>query len=83
MTKQLLDAITEIMNRAKMPCDKTFPTVAYGKDEKGKYNIVFEDRLRSVDNALPCDIPMAALVWVKIPNGKLKDMHICGLRNKY
>lgn len=85
------NAITSIINKvtdaingkiSNLSYDKTFPTVSYGKDENGKYKIVYEGRLRSVQNALPCEIATGSLVWVKIPCGKLREMHICGLRRK-
>lgn len=80
----IVDRVIQSINRkiSTLPSDKTFPSVAYGKDENGKYKIVFEGRLRNVQNALPCELKTGELVWVKIPEGKLKDMHICGLRKK-
>lgn len=82
MTANILKAIDEMIRSTKLPHDKTFPAVVYGKDEKGKYQIPYEGRLKSIHNALPCELKMGQLVWVKIPEGKLKDMHICGLRYK-
>ena len=60
--------------------DKTFPAVVYGKDEKGKYLIPFEGRRRSVASGLTEELKEGQWVWVKIPNGKLREMHICNIR---
>lgn len=80
MTTEILESLNELIKQQKFPYDKTIPTVSYGKNSDGTYKIVYEDRLRNVPNALPCDLPAGTLVWLKIPNGKRKDMHICGLR---
>ena len=39
-----------------------------------------------VERKLECAIPNITLkvgqyVWVKIPSGRLEDMHICGVKN--
>ena len=46
------------------------------------YQIPYEGTLHSIPNALPCDLSIGQLVWVKIPSGELRNMHICGLRTK-
>ena len=50
------------------------------KDEKGKYLIPFEGRLRPVASGLTEELKEGQWVWVKIPNGKLREMHICNIR---
>lgn len=82
MTTRIIQAIIEIVDKKirHLSYDKTFPSVVYEKDDKGKHKIAYEGRLRSVSNALPIEIDIGTLVWVKIPNGNLKNMHICGVR---
>ena len=80
IVNKVIKSISETLN--KQPYDKTFTSVVYGKTEDGKYQIPYEGRLRNVQNALPCDLKNGQTVWVKIPNGKLREMHICGLKNK-
>lgn len=83
MTKELLNAINIMLETSKSHDDKTFSSVIYGKDAKTeKYQIVYEGRLRNIQNSLPCELKIGQLVWVKIPYGRLRDMHICGLRHK-
>ena len=82
MKSEILDAIYEMIKGMKFPYDKTFSSVVYGKTEDGKYQIPYEGRLRNVHNALPCDLKKGQAVWVKIPNGRLRTMHICGLADK-
>lgn len=79
MVRKIITAIKKLRDNSS---DQSFKSVCYGKDEKGNYKIVYEGRLRSVQNSLPCEITSGTLVWVKIPCGQLKDMHICGLRYK-
>ena len=80
IVNKIINAVNEKFK--KQSYDKTFPSVVYGKDENGKYQIPYESRLRSIPNAIPCELQKGQLVWVKIPNGKLREMHICGLRYK-
>lgn len=79
MTKSILESINGIVKAASFPYDKTFPSVVWEKENE-RYQISYEGRLRSIPNALPGELKAGTLVWVKIPNGKLKDMHICGIR---
>lgn len=79
MKFEILDAMNTMVKSLNLPYDKTFPTVIWGK-ENGRYQISYEGRLRNIPNALPGELKTGTLVWVKIPNGKLKDMHICGVR---
>lgn len=79
MNIQILQAVKDIIKTTDFPYDKTFPSVIWGI-ENDKYQISYEGRLRSIHSALAGELETGTLVWVKIPNGKLKDMHICGIR---
>lgn len=81
MTKNILEGIATIISKLNLPYDRTFPSVIWNK-ENGKYQIAMENRLYTVPNALGTDLSIGTLVWVKIPCGKLREMHICGIRYK-
>lgn len=82
MTEQIIDSIIKIVSEKikQSPHDKTFPAVVYGKDEKGKYLIPYEGRLRAISSGLTEEIQNGQKVWVKIPCGVLREMHICNIR---
>ena len=61
--------------------DKTFPSVIKQKNTDGTY-IVLDDS--GGERKVKCCIPNVSLnvgqrVWVKIPNGQLKDIHVVGI----
>lgn len=66
-------------------CDKTFPSVVYGKNEDGTYKIVYESCMYNVPCALGIDLNVTQNVWVTMPCGmkNLKDMYISGVRGTY
>lgn len=78
LIKNIMDAVDK--KYSQLYYDKTFPAVVYGKDENGKYLIPFEGRLRPVASGLTEELKEGQWVWVKIPNGKLREMHICNIR---
>lgn len=62
--------------------DRTFASVVKEKNKDSTYTIMDDG---GVDRKLRCSIPDAALkvgqyVWVKVPCGRLEDMHICGIK---
>lgn len=61
--------------------DKTFPSVIYGVNDNGNtYTIIKDNQKYKVKNATNTTLSLGQSVWVKIPCGRLNDMHICGLR---
>ncbi len=76
----ILEAVKTVAENIEKTSDRTFSAVVYEKDLDGKYKIPYEGRLRSVANGTGISLEVGQLVWVKIPNGKLRDMHICGIR---
>lgn len=60
--------------------DKTFPSVVYGINDDGTYTIIKEKQKYKVKCAINTTLSLGTHVWVKIPCGRLHDMHICGLR---
>ena len=62
--------------------DKTFASVVKSINKDSTYTIMDDG---GVERKLKCSIPNAVLkvgqyVWVKVPSGRLEDMHICGIK---
>lgn len=62
--------------------DKTFPSVIYGVNSDGTYQIVREGQLYTVPNGLGIPLKITQSVWVTMPCGSknLKDMYISAIR---
>ena len=65
-----------------MKFDKTFKSTVWHKNEDGTYQINYMGQLYNVYNALGTDLPLGQSVWVKIPSGIFRNMHICGVNYK-
>ncbi len=62
--------------------DRTFASAVKSINKDSTYTIMDDG---GVERKLKCSIPNAALkmgqyVWVKVPSGRLEDMHICGIK---
>ena len=66
----------------KLKYDKTFKSTIWGKNEDGTYQISYMNQLYNVYNALGTNLELGQSVWVKIPSGIFRNMHICGLNYK-
>ena len=66
----------------KLGYDKTFKSTVWGKNEDGTYQISYMNQLYNVYNALGTDLELGQSVWVKIPSGIFRNMHICGVNYK-
>jgi hypothetical protein len=62
--------------------DKTFKSVVWGKNNDGTYQISYKNQLYNVYNALGTELKVGQNVWVKIPSGIFRNMHICGINYK-
>lgn len=82
----LLKAIEGILTNKlnKIYYDKTFPSVIYGTNDNGTYQIVREGNLYTVPNGLGIPLKVAQSVWVTMPcgNKNMKDMYISAIRGK-
>lgn len=77
--KTIMELVEKRIDQARY--DKTFASAVYSYDaKKNTYMIVKDCRMREVHSSLEKNISVGQHVWVKIPCGNLKDMHICGLR---
>ncbi|MGN0432805.1 MAG: hypothetical protein ACI4EQ_10670 [Lachnospiraceae bacterium] len=59
--------------------DKTFKSTVWGVNADGTYQINYMGQLYDVPNSLGGTLVPGQSVWVKIPNGILRHMHICGI----
>ena len=74
-------SIVENKNQ-KLKYDKTFKSTIWGKNEDGTYQISYMNQLYNVYNALGTNLELGQSVWVKIPSGIFRNMHICGVNYK-
>lgn len=86
ITQTLLKAIENIVSDKLKTVyyDKTFPSVIYGVNDDGTYQIVKEGQLYTVPNGLGIQLKVTQSVWVTMPcgNKNLKDMYISAIRGK-
>lgn len=66
----------------KLKYDKTFKSTVWEKNEDGTYQISYLGQLYKVYNALGTELQLGQSVWVKIPSGIFRNMHICGINYK-
>lgn len=78
----LLSKLEAVINQKllSLKYDQTFPSVIHGINADGTYIIIKENQRRNVKNAVGTTLSPGQAVWVKMPCGRLHDMHICGLR---
>lgn len=67
---------------SKLKFDKTFKSTIWGKNPDGTYQISYMNQKYNVPNALGIELNLGQSVWVKIPSGIFRHMHICGLAFK-
>lgn len=61
--------------------DKTIPSVIMKVESNGKYVVTIDGTNHTVKCAIPnLELKVGQSVWVKIPNGELREMFICGVR---
>lgn len=79
LVKEILKYIGKTVEE-KINRDITFKSIVK-KIGDGKYQILGTDgQTRTVKCCIPgIELRVGQAVWVKMPQGKLKDMHICGV----
>lgn len=76
LVRQIISAAN---NPTDKPCyDRTFKSTVWGKNPDGTYQINYLGQMYHVPNALGNDLSLGQTVWVKIPGGVFRHMHICG-----
>lgn len=74
--------MTDLIKNHEHNYDRTFGSVIFNVNNNNTYTIQDEG---GVQRKVKCAIPNSILkvgqnVWVKIPGGKLEEMHICGVK---
>lgn len=80
----LVDKIMSIIDNKiyNLKYDRTFKSTIWGKNSDGTYKISYMNQLYDVPNALGNNLNIGQSVWVKIPSGIFRNMHICGINYK-
>lgn len=78
---KLLNAIDIMVSEKikEMKFDKTFKSTVWEVNSDGTYKINYLGQQYDVYNALGNELKQGQSVWVKIPCGIMKNMHICGV----
>ena len=81
--EQIIKSIQIIIDRklSNYKADRTFASVVKQKNSNGTYIVLDESGgERKVKCCIPnVDLKVGQRVWVKIPLGNLKQIHICGV----
>lgn len=80
----LVNKIISIVDKKNenLKYDKTFKSTVWGKNDDGTYQISYMNQLYHVYNSLGTDLEIGQSVWVRIPSGIFRNMHICGINYK-
>ena len=78
----LIKEFIELIKTHEHKYDRTFVSAVKSINKDSTYTIMDDG---GVDRNVKCAIPDAVLktgqyVWVKVPCGRLEDMHICGVK---
>lgn len=81
INQHILHAInTLVENKIRsLNYDKTFKGVVLAQNEDGTYQIKHQGQTYHLPNALKTPLQIGQNVWVKIPCGIFREMHICGI----
>lgn len=66
---------------AKKQCDKTFKSTIWKINENNTYSINYKGQLYDIPNASGIPLSLGQSVWIKIPNGILRNMYIDSVPN--
>lgn len=80
----LVDKIISIIDKKleNLKYDKTFKSTVWSINDDGTYQVSYKNQLYNVYNALGTDLKPGQSVWVRIPSGIFRNMHICGINYK-
>ena len=67
---------------SKLKFDKTFKATIWKINTDATYQLNYKGQIYSVPNALGTTLSLGQSVWVKIPSGIFRKMHIGGVINK-
>lgn len=79
----LIEIINTILDKRldDIKFDKTFKSTVWAVNSDGTYKINYLGQQYDVYNALDTELKPGQSVWIKIPCGIMKNMHICGITN--
>ena len=75
--KILVKEITSLIKTHEHKYDRTFSSVVKTINKDSTYTVMDNG---GVERKLKCSIKIGQYVWVKVPCGRLEDMHICGVK---
>ena len=77
----LIEKIVSIVDTkiSTLKFDKTFKSTVWGINSDGTYKISYKNQIYNVPNALGTELSLGQAVWVKIPCGIFRYIHICGI----
>ena len=80
--EMLAEQIVKLIKTHEHKYDRTFASAVKSINKDNTYTIMDDG---GVERKVKCSIPNVTLkigqyVWVKIPSGKIEEMHICGLK---
>lgn len=67
---------------ASQKYDSTFKSTIWKINSDGTYQINYKGQLYNTYSAIDTKLSLGQTVWVKIPLGLLREMHICGVCKK-
>ena len=82
ISDEIINTIKYAIERYNASCDKTFKSVVKKLGNKDNTYVVLDEsgQERTVKCSIPnLELKVGSRVWVKMPCGKLNDMHICGI----
>ena len=80
ISDEILKAIKYAVDRKAVNCDKTYKSVIKAIKPKGYVILDDAGSERTVKCCIPnLDLKIGQSVWVKVPMGKLQDIHIVGV----
>ena len=82
MWNKFAKLVDEKIEKLKSNSDKTFKATIWKINSDNTSQINYKKQLYDVPNALSTTLFLGQSVWVKIPSGILRDMHICGIARK-
>ena len=81
LVDKIVSIVKDMMEQLKF--DKTFKSTVWGKNPDGTYQISYMNQLYNVYNSLGTDLQIGQSVWVKIPFGIFRNMHISGVNGLF
>lgn len=83
INQHIINAINIIVDNriANLQLDQTFRSTIFQKNPNHTYKILYMGQEYDVPCAMNIELKVGQNVWVKIPSGVLRNMHICGVIN--